>query len=368
MNQAVTRYQQPAGDAPDLFRLGQVLATSGYFKDAKDEAQAVVKILAGREIGIGPVAAMVGIHVVDGKPTFSARLMASLIKQSGRYTYRVRTTTDQECAIEFFEAGESIGISTFTLKDAATAGLSGRDVWKRYPRNMLFARAMSNGFNMFTPDLSNGMPVYTPEELGAEVDGETGEVLRAKATVTVLPAHPDHVERQQPIESTATKLPHPDAEDTGERYHGEVIWRIGGVACIERQAAKGGRYLQSTQQCPRHDTPYFLAPDAAPDAWAHGKGEDRCTLTDAQWEEIDAIEGEMSADELPIEEPHADTAKREPPKANEKQVAAIYEAGGGRGYERDETERLCAAAYGGRTVAELTSREASLFLTALREG
>lgn len=193
MNQSVTRYQQPAGESPDLFRLGKVLATSGYFKDAKDEAQAVVKVLAGQEIGIGPVAAMIGIHVVDGKPTFSARLMASLIKRSGRYNYRVKTPDekrDQECAIEFFEDKESIGLSTFTMKDAERADLNGKDVWKKYPRNMLFARAMSNGFNWYTPDLSNGLPVYTPEEMGAEVDAD-GEIVQAKAKITTIETKPD---------------------------------------------------------------------------------------------------------------------------------------------------------------------------------
>jgi hypothetical protein len=351
MQQSVTRYQQPHSEAaPDLFRLGQVLAMSGYFKDARDEAQAVVKVLAGQEIGIGPVAAMVGIHVVDGKPTFSARLMAALIKRSGRYTYRVKTMSDQECVIEFFEGKESIGLSTFTQKDAATAGLSGKGVWKQYPRNMLFARAMSNGFNWYTPDLSNGLPVYTPEEMGAEIDGETGEVLPPLATVTTIPT-PDE----------APKLPHPDAEDTGERYHGEILWRVGGVVCVSREAARGGRYLQSTQKCPEHDTPYFLSPDGEPDSWAHGKGDERCVLN------LD-MEDVVSADELPIEDRETPARERPGPKANAKQIAAIYEAGGARGYDAPETDRLCALRHKGRGVGELTSREASEFLAVLREG
>ncbi|RDT44717.1 hypothetical protein DXF87_27490, partial [Enterobacter roggenkampii] len=35
----------------------------------------------------------------------------------------------------------------------------------KFPKNMLFARAMSNGVKWFTPDVFSG-PVYTPEELG----------------------------------------------------------------------------------------------------------------------------------------------------------------------------------------------------------
>jgi hypothetical protein len=293
MQQSVTRYQQQPHPeaAPDLFRLGQVLAMSGYFKDARDEAQAVVKILAGQEIGIGPVAAMMGIHIVDGKPTFSANLMASLIKGSRRYNYRLRTPEERqsdECSIEFFENGESVGISTFTLKDAERAGLGGKAVWKQYPRNLLFARAMSNGFKWYTPDLSHGLPVYTPEELGAPVDGETGEILRPLASVMTIPGtggEPDH----------EPKLPHPEAEDTGETYDGKTVWRVGGVICTAEPAARGGRYLRSTQVCPEHNTPFFLSPDGAATAWAHGKGKDQCRL------HLDP-EGATAAHELPMDD------------------------------------------------------------------
>jgi hypothetical protein len=42
---------------------------------------------------------------------------------------------------------------------------------------MLFARALSNGAKWFCPDIFGGGPIYTPDELGAVIDGETGQVL-----------------------------------------------------------------------------------------------------------------------------------------------------------------------------------------------
>ena len=68
----------------DLQRLGALLSASGYFKDARDMAQAAVKIQAGAELGIPPVAAMSSIYIVEGKPTLSAVLMGALVKRSGR--------------------------------------------------------------------------------------------------------------------------------------------------------------------------------------------------------------------------------------------------------------------------------------------
>lgn len=172
---------------PDVVQLGQLMAASGFFQDTKDAAQAVVKILAGRELGIGPVAAMTGIHIVQGRVTLSANLIAAAIKRSGKYTYRVRELTAEVCRLEFLEGGESIGVTDFTWADAERAQLAGKAIWKQYPRNLLFARAMSNGARFYCPDVFDG-PVYTPEELGAEVrDADDGAIEVASVPTPAPP-------------------------------------------------------------------------------------------------------------------------------------------------------------------------------------
>jgi hypothetical protein len=177
--------------------LGNLLAQSGFFADSRGAAQAVVKVLAGREIGFGPIAAMTGIHVIQGRVSLSANLMAAAIKRSGRYDYRVKTMTADLCEIEFRERvgdkWEVLGLSTFNSAEAKIAGTKNMD---KFPRNMLFARAMSNGARWFTPDIFGG-PVYTPEELGATVNGETGEVIDMTPVVRVEQPAP------QPVTTTA---------------------------------------------------------------------------------------------------------------------------------------------------------------------
>jgi hypothetical protein len=160
----------------DLARAANAMSKSGYFQDSRDQAQAIVKIMAGQEMGFGAFASMTGIHIIQGKPTIGANLMASAVKGSGKYDYRIIQLTDTVAEVEFFQSGKSIGISKFTIEDAKKANLTGKGNWQTFPRNMLFSRAMSNGVRWYCPDVFNGASVYTPEELGAEVNAD-GDVI-----------------------------------------------------------------------------------------------------------------------------------------------------------------------------------------------
>jgi hypothetical protein len=181
----------------DTLQLGAVLARSGYFKDTRDEAQAVAKILYGRELGIGPMAAMMGIHIIEGKPAPSANLIATLIQRSGRFAYRVREWDERICRIEFFEQGESVGIASFSIQEAQQAKVAGKDNWSKYPKAMLFSRTISQGARAYCPAVFGGAPVYTPDELGADitVDATTGEIQVMPAE---LPPGPRVVAQETP--------------------------------------------------------------------------------------------------------------------------------------------------------------------------
>lgn len=170
-----------ANNIDEIQRVAKLLAASGYF-DAKGSseqaiAQIATKILAGREMGYGEFTSVQGIHVIQGKPAMSANLMAAAVKASARYDYRVRQMDDSAVKVEFFERVggklESLGISTFTADDAKRAGTQNM---AKFGRNMMFARAMSNGVRWYCPDVFFGNAVYTPEELGAPVDGD-GNVI-----------------------------------------------------------------------------------------------------------------------------------------------------------------------------------------------
>lgn len=237
-------------------RTGRMLAASGYF-DAKGDgpqaiAQMATKILAGREIGIGPFAAVNGIHIIQGRPSIGANLLASAVKGSGRYDYRVLELTDKVCKIQFFQrAGDkwdSLGVSEFSADDAKKAQTKNMD---KFPKNMLFARAMSNGVRFYVPDVFNGNAVYVPEELGAEVDGDgnvidvaarrvepfTGEILNASKSKVQVEANGDVI-----FASEGKPDPPTDEENDilsmwqvpGDAY----IWAVNVGACQNEFEAK----------------------------------------------------------------------------------------------------------------------------------
>ena len=168
----------------DIMIMAKTFAESGMFTDAKAMGQAFVKIQAGQEIGIPPFAAMSGIHIIQGKPTIGAGLIASTVKGSGKYDYKVTEMTEKVCSIDFYQGKENIGNSTFTIEDAKKALTKNID---KFPKNMLFARAISNGVKWFCPDVFSG-PVYVPEEMPEITIETTHEVVEEKPIPTLTDA------------------------------------------------------------------------------------------------------------------------------------------------------------------------------------
>ncbi len=152
--------------------VGKVFYKSGMFSDTKDEAVAIVKIMAGQEMGLAPFEAMTGINIIKGRPTLAAATIGAKIKGSRKYDYRVKVATEIKSQIDFYEIENGkrtlIGSSTYTIGQAESASLLSKDNWKMYPEDMLFARNISRGSRRHTPDVFS-TPVYTTEELEEEL-------------------------------------------------------------------------------------------------------------------------------------------------------------------------------------------------------
>jgi len=219
--------------------LAQHFAQSGYFKDASDVSKAIVKIVAGEEVGLGPMASMQGIHIIDGKPSHSANVLATLIKRSEKYSYKVLRSDEEICELEFLEDGEPQGISKFTIERAQKMRvkeygelkpLADTRRWQNSPEDMLFARAMSRGHRKFAPDVTAGVPAYTPEELGAEVDDE-GEVVYVENEVEVTESQPAPTLNEEQVEhlDKGYELAKPALEENGVNALDGLNVRLGAL-------------------------------------------------------------------------------------------------------------------------------------------
>lgn len=187
----------------------EVLVSSGFLPAAiRTPEQAITIMQTGAELGLGPMQALRSIHVINGKPVMAAELMAALVYQRVPGAYlKIVKLSGTECAIHAARPGERDEPTEviFTWEDAQRAGLTGKGPWKAYPRAMLRSRAMSEACRAVFPDAVMG--VYTPEEMGADVDAEgNARVDSSDAVVVSLeevpveakPATPKHVEPPAP--------------------------------------------------------------------------------------------------------------------------------------------------------------------------
>lgn len=179
---------------PQIETLANHAARANMFPGL-NPSQAVMKIVAGLELGLPISTALSQIDVIDGRTAMESNLMASMIKRHPFYRYRVTEWDDTVCTIKWEERDPETGEwfapgppTSFTLDDAKRAELTTNPKkinWKRYPKAMLFARALAQGARAYCGDaLSN---VYVPDELDTPEDRAESE-YRAHAEKIAGPA------------------------------------------------------------------------------------------------------------------------------------------------------------------------------------
>lgn len=183
---ALSRFEPTNYD--QLERLAERCYKSKLYPGIQSADAALVIMLRGASLGIPPVPSMQGIHYFDGKTTLSSDLIVAVVKKSPLcLLWRVVESTAERCVIETHRKGESDPVRhEWTIGDAKTGNLLGKNNWKNSPRAMLRARCGAELGRMVYPDLLLG--VYTAEEI------ETHDGARDEGPVDAGPAH---IERPQ---------------------------------------------------------------------------------------------------------------------------------------------------------------------------
>lgn len=147
---------------------------------------AMVAIMHGAELGLGPLAALQSIFVVYGRPTLESRTMVALLEQRG---YRIQTVeaSDESVTVEGVAPTGKREMSTWTIEKARMRGyvaqkaangqwvknekgrIAGNTKYLTDPEAMLWAKAAAIVCRRLAPHVLLGLP-YTREEIESESD------------------------------------------------------------------------------------------------------------------------------------------------------------------------------------------------------
>lgn len=177
-----------------LLSVGGAIKASRVFGSATAE-EAAIKLLFCYENGLPLTAASNGLYVVNGRIAAQTNIIAAQLRRHPDYDYEIVEIAPTGATVAILRRGvdgrmAEAGRASFTIDDAKRAGLTGKDNWKNYPEDLLFARALGRAQRRFAPDVF-GQPVYTPEELDNVIDAPSWQVVPPVAPTQVAPPKPD---------------------------------------------------------------------------------------------------------------------------------------------------------------------------------
>src|SRR4051812_31639014 len=158
---AIQTVQVPAFSMGDIEKVATAIARGGLFGSKDPYAVLTLCMLAHAE-GQHPAVVFRDYDLIQGKPAKKAEAMLrDFIHSGGKVVWN---KLDDECADATFSHPQG-GTATinWTMARAQKAQLGGKDMWKKYPRQMLRSRTISEGVRSIYPGATSGL--YVPEEV-----------------------------------------------------------------------------------------------------------------------------------------------------------------------------------------------------------
>lgn len=130
-------------------------------KDFKGKpGNCLVAIQWGMEIGLKPLQAMQNIAVINGRPSLWGDAVIALARNFPLCEYVIEEDDGRTATCKVKRRGEAEQTRTFSMEDAKTAGLLGKQgPWTQYPKRMRQMRARAFAIRDVFPDALKGLPI-----------------------------------------------------------------------------------------------------------------------------------------------------------------------------------------------------------------
>jgi hypothetical protein len=202
----IVREEESADLSPrtysEMMEFANTVAESGLVPKQYDHnpAACAVAMQWGSELGLKPLQSLQNIAVIGNRPALWGDAVLALVLSSPackdvieRFEGEGETLT-AVCIAQRHGKADKTG--TFSIEDAVTASLIGKDVWMKYPKRMLQMRARGFALRDQFPDVLKGLPIAEVVQEVMHDMGAVDEVVRPEAPDTPPPTRMDAVKQR----------------------------------------------------------------------------------------------------------------------------------------------------------------------------
>lgn len=187
----------------DAWRVATMLCKTSFVPSSYRDRQGVAKpedvlaaIMMGAELGVGPLQALQGIAVINGRPSVWGDLALALAQRHPDFVDCLETidraTRTATCTVK--RRGREPVVRTYSWEEAETAGLTQKETYQKHPKRMIQMRARAFALRDCFADVLRGVAIY--EEVIDYSDGTVTELpdvipvpaIEAKVTNAPAPA------------------------------------------------------------------------------------------------------------------------------------------------------------------------------------
>lgn len=172
--------QPPIVPMTEMVRMAEAIAKSGLF-GVKTPDQAMALMLVAQAEGRHPAIAARDYDIIQGRPAKkSEAMLRDFIQSGGSVKWHALDDTKAEATFSHPQGGEVM--ISWDMRRAHQAGLTGKDMYKKFPRQMLRSRCISEGVRTVCPMATSGM--YAPEEVIDITPAPQGNVIEQPSFVS----------------------------------------------------------------------------------------------------------------------------------------------------------------------------------------